>query len=178
MRSCLLMALLVTTQLPAHGNEGKPGENGGKQKEAVREENVIKGKPRIFHAELKFSMEQRNKDGDVVVEGKTYPGSTIQQTKTNLDLLDGKLVPFGGTMGDKNTSLEIKITSLGDGTIRLMVSAKQSRTESLEAGESRSWNLNLEATKTVKLGEKIKLEFGDEKTLGTKCMFEGVIEEK
>jgi hypothetical protein len=94
-----------------------------------------------------------------------------------LDLWDGQLVPLGGTKGRENTSFDIKITSL-DGTVRLAVSVKQSRTESLEAGASRSWNLTLKATKAVKLGEEIKLEFGDEKILGTKCVFEGVIKEK
>jgi hypothetical protein len=118
------------------------------------------------------------KDGDLVVEGKTYAASTLEQIRSTLDLSDGELFPLGGMSGDVNTSFDIRINSLGNGTVRLAVSAKQSRSESLEAGASRSWNLSLEATKIVKLGKKVKLEFGDEKTIGTKCTFEGVIEEK
>jgi hypothetical protein len=122
-------------------------------------------------------MEQQNKDGDLIVRGKTIPGRMLHQIRSSLDLMDGQCSTLGGTIGDENTSFDIKITSLGKGTVRLAVSAKQLRAESLENGVSRSWNLSLEATKTVKLGEKVKLEFGDEKTIGTKCRFEGVIEE-
>lgn len=179
MRSWRVMALLVTTQLPACDNKDKTPEIGGiKQKETDCEKKIDKEKPQQFHVDFKFSMEQQNKDGDVIVGGKTIPGRILHQIGGTLDSSDGKQFPLGGLTSDENASFDIKVTSLGNGAIRLAVFAKKSRTESLEAGESRSWNLNLEATKTVKLGEKIKLEFGDEKTIGTKCTFEALIEEK
>jgi hypothetical protein len=72
---------------------------------------------------------------------------------------------------------EIKVTPKKNNLIRVLVSWKQSRKELSEAGATSSWSLTLEATRSVKLGEKFKLEFGDEKILGTKCRLEGVIEE-
>jgi hypothetical protein len=76
----LLMALLIATQFPAFVNEGKTDENGGKQKQTIREGKVVKVKPRVFHVELKFSMEQQ--DGDLILDdGKTIPGRTLEQVK-------------------------------------------------------------------------------------------------
>jgi hypothetical protein len=83
-----------------------------------------------------------------------------------------------GHRHSEDSWFEITVKSVGHNRIRLEVVAKQSTTELLEAGESRSWDLTLAGFKTAKLGEKIKLEFGDEKTLGTKCTLEAVIKER
>jgi hypothetical protein len=191
MRSGLVIALWIATQFSAFANEGKAEKNGGKQHEGiitrVGQEKADKGNRREFQIDFEFSMEQQDKNGDIIVEGKTIPGSTQLRIKSTLPFSDGELFVYphisvtGETKGHRYSTdewIEIKVTSITKDLIQLSIAAKQSRSEPLEAGLSRSWNLSLEAAKTVKLGKEFKLEFGDEKILGTKCTFEGVIQAK
>ena|SRR3989442_14741102 len=159
-------------------------QNGSRPAKSKQAENK---KVRVFCMTSEFELEQKN-GSDVVSDGKTIPGRYIVRFKGTLELLENQKFVWphqtaeyseaDGHRHSEDSWFEIKVKSVGQNRIRLEVAAKQSTAELLQAGESRSWNLSLEGSKTAKLGEKVKLEFGNAKTLGTKCTFEGVIEEK
>jgi hypothetical protein len=189
MRFCavLSLVLLIITQSAAYADEDKTPENGGtKKKPTTQQSSTDSQRGRKYRVSFELSVEQPDKFGGVTIDGKTEPGRSVHRMGSTLDLSNDELFVSPHSHGHSQTNehqysydsgIEMKVTSTKNDLIRLLVRAKQ-KTELLEAGESHSWNLILEATKTVKLGEKIKLELGDEKTIGTKCTFEGVIEEK
>ncbi len=159
----------------------------GRPKRAIKQTGTDKENERVFRLKCELEVEQKS-DSDLVIEGKTIPGRHIVRTSGTWDLLDNQRIvwPLGraeyseanGHRHSEESKFEFKIKSVNENLVRLEVTSKQSTTELVQAGGSRSWNLTFEGSKTAKLGEKVKLEFGDEKTLRTKCTFEGVIEEK
>jgi hypothetical protein len=186
MRSWFFMALLISTPFSVLAKEGTSIENRDVKKGPISKENA-EVEPREFRVAFEFEVVQQEKDGDFVMEGKTIPGRSVDRTRAALELSNDELFAaphsrkFMETTDRKCSQdrwFEIKVTSLRKDQVRLLIIAKQSRKEVVEAGASRSWNLSFEATKTARLGERIKLEFGDEKILGTKCTFEGLIEER
>jgi len=146
----------------------------------------VQNKKRTFDATIEFEFEQVN-GSDVVVAGKKIPGRTINRISATAKLLDNEIFVGPRASGVSETNghqyvedfwIEIKIRSVKNDLIRLEVTANQSMTELLEAGESRSWDLIFKGSTTAKVGNKVRLDFGDEKLLGTKCVLEAVIQEK
>jgi len=169
------VALLVVTGLGAFGDQPKVEKaNRAKQKGVTKQGQADNEKRRIFRVECDIEVEQRDANGDIISEGKLLPGRSLWRTHTVFDIPDGEtyLQPFSAD------SFGMKVTSWEDGAIHLEVFWKQTRGELHEVGASSSWTVSLKATKNVKLGDKVILQSGDEKTMGTKMTFAGVIEEK
>src|SRR5262249_21838182 len=153
----------------------------------AEDKSAPKEKTRVFRVTSEFEREQKN-GSDVTIDGKTIPGRSIVRSKSTLELKDNQTFAGPHSKGEysdgdghkysEDSWFEITVKSVGANRVRLQVVAKQTTVQLLGAGESRSWNLSLDASKTAKLGEKVQLELGDEKTLGTKCSFQAVIEEK
>lgn len=161
-------------------------EDQVKQEEAKKQTGREKEKGRVFRVSFELELEQKT-GSDFTVEGKTIYGKSVNRVRSTLSLLDNQSYVWpqshaehsetDGQRHSEDFRFEMKIKSVSEDRLRLEVTAKKSRTEKPETDTSRSWNLSLEASKTVKIGEKIKLELGDEKTLDTKCTFSGIIEE-
>ena len=151
----------------------------------AEDKSAPKEKTRVFRVTSEFELVQEN-GSDVASDGKTIPGRKIARSKSTLELKDNQTFALphnkysegDGHKHSEDSWFEITVQSVGANRVRLQVAGRQTTVELLEGGESHSWNLSLEASKTAKLGEKVQLEFGDEKTLGTKCTLQAVIEEK
>jgi len=181
----VLLVFFANTTIRAEDHEEA---DQAKQKEAINQTGREQEKARVFCGTFEFELEQR--DGPAItIEGKTSPGRKTVRTSSTLEILDNQnfVWPWPKRIESRDADghgcsedygFEMKIKSVGKNLVLLEVTAKQSRSEKSETDSSRSWNLSLKGSKTVKLGEKVTLEFGDEKTLGTKCTFSGLIKEK
>src|SRR5262249_32935239 len=122
---------------------------------------------RIFRVDFELEMEKKSGNDAMIDGGKIIQGRTLHRIRASLDIPEGQKkcpITFSPiTFSGESDQPEILLTSLENNLIRLEVSWKQSHTEFHEAGASSSWSMNLSGTKNAKLGEKIKLQFGDEK---------------
>jgi hypothetical protein len=188
MRFCLVvaLALLMPANFPAGGDQKKKEVNSHiRLKENGTNTGPKNGKGRVFHAEFEIGVEQKT-DAGVIINGVSLYGRAVQRIASNFDIPDGKSVTYegfeinGGLDQERqhgDYSYTIKVESVDNTRLRLHVSTKDLRTYGLKDGFTRSWNLQLQAAKAVKLGEKVKLELTDESLIGIKSTFEGVIEE-
>jgi hypothetical protein len=169
------MALLIAFSLQAFGDQGKAKKNDQVSPKTENDRRSAKKEnPRIFTVNCEFELESKN-GHDITIEGKTIPGRNLTRIHTTLDVPEGQNYPI--RFSNRDDEPQIKLTLREDNLVRLEVIWKQSHTEQHE-GVSSSWNITLSAIKSVKLGEKVELEFGHEKTIGRKCTFVGVIQEK
>jgi hypothetical protein len=186
MRFCLVvaLALLMPANFPAGADQNK--------KEASSHiwirEGGKKGRPnnerdRVFRAEVEIEFEQMTS----IIGGTILPGTMMRRVHTTAEIHDGKSITCGGSKdssADDQTKEEgeftysFKVEAVDKATVRLHVTTNDIRTYTLKDGSTRSYNLRLQAAKTIKLGEKTRLDLSGESLLGIKANCEGVIEEK
>jgi hypothetical protein len=140
----------------------------------------------VFRAEVEIEVEHMT-GANTVIGGTIVPGTMTQQVHTTAEIHDGKSITLGGlkdSSGDDQTKEEgeftysFKLEAVDKATVRLHVTTNDIRTYTLKDGSTRSYNLRLQAAKTVRLGEKFKLDLAGESLLGIKATCVGVIEEK
>jgi hypothetical protein len=155
-------------------------------KETGKNHSAEKGKERVFRAEFEFEIEQMT-GKDTVIGGTTVPGREMQRIHSTMEIHDGKTITCSGfhesgNVGEKrqqgDCSYSIKIESIDNHKVRLDVSIKDKCKSIFSDGSTRSRVLRLQASKTVKLGEKVKFDLTNESFLRVKATFEGVIKEK
>jgi hypothetical protein len=189
MRICLvsILALLMPANFPA-GADQREKETGKPfwLKKDGKKRDTKEGNARVFRAQVEIELEQLTGE-DTVIGGTPVPGRLTQRTHTTLEINDGESHTCGALThsgGDDQTREEgewlfrVKVESVDDARVRLDVSTTDIRTYTLKDGSTRSYNLRLQAAKTVRLSEKFKLDLAGESLLGIKATCVGVIEEK
>jgi hypothetical protein len=182
--AAIVLALLMVADFPIGADQGtlKIG-NQVFMRMYGKKSGAKKAKERVFRAEVEIKVEEKTEPGYFLNRVPMYGSRTLDQHST-FDIPDGKSIacrPFQeiDQKGQKRGySWTIKVESVHNDQVRLDVRTKDRGTFTLPDGSTRSQSLILQATKTVKLGEKIKFDLTDESLLGVKATFEGVIEEK
>jgi hypothetical protein len=189
MRICLvsILALLMPANFPAGSDQRSEvgGVGGHPQIKLERNKGAAqKGKARQFHLDYEIEFQQLT-GNDTDIDGTRLPGRTLQRLHSTFDVPDGHTIVYKGNPidygndqdGDSFLSYRISLDTVDNAKVRLQVSTQDKRTYTFKDGSMRSWNLRLQATKTVKLREKFKLDLTDENIVGIKATIQGVVEE-
>jgi hypothetical protein len=179
MRVCLvgIVVLLFPAHVRATADQKKQGNNHITLEQDGKKVSAEKAKQRKFRVEIKFEVEQIT-EMMMSFEGAEVPGLVVR---------DGKLIDCGGDRDSTNDDqtkeqsdriFRARVEGLDKNTVRLTVWTEELRTDSLPDGFSGSLKIRFQAVKTVKLGEKFKLDLAGDSLPGIKATCEGVINEK